>query len=342
MLRQRTIVIVCAAAGLVCAGGGVWAQPAVEGGGVAVAAARKPIEAVVSIAPLKGLVEALLPAGSRVQVIIPPGVSEHGYETPPSMLRSVLGADLVVIVGRGIEPSIEKILLQNPRPARVQLTLSDFAVGVGEKDEHKHSEHNDDEHKHEEHKHGEEGHVHDDTCEHGGHGAHGNMDPHVWLDPLVMKRFVTSLDASLNPGPASSAGPSARATELLARIDAVDVQYREMMANATRKVCVVGHDAWSIVSSRYGFTALPIAGLHASEPTPTAIAAAVGAAREHGATMLLVEPQISDRVAKRVAASAKLELGKIDALGNGDWFAMMEANRASFARAFGVPAPQAR
>lgn len=297
------------------------AQPNVKAGSKA--DANAPVRAVVSIPPLKSIVESLLPDGSTVEVIIPPGVSEHGYEPPPSILRSTLKADVVIVVGRGIEPSVHKFLLDNPRADRLQLTLADFAVGVGEISEASEHKHDHDDH---------EGHDHNHEHNHN----HGTSDPHVWLDAGVMKRFVTALDARLNP---DTTEPSQRAVAVINRIDAVDAAYAEVMRTAARKVCVVGHDAWSIVSKRYNFTTIPIAGLHASEPTPKTISAAATAAREHGATMLLVEPQISDRVAQRIAATAKLEIGTIDALGNGDWFVMMERNLSSFAKAFGSTVP---
>src|SRR5262249_16988006 len=74
------------------------------------APAAAPIHAAVSIAPLRGLIEPLLPPGSKVELLVPAGVSEHGYEIPPARLASMAKADLLVYVGMGMEPQIDKAL----------------------------------------------------------------------------------------------------------------------------------------------------------------------------------------------------------------------------------------
>src|SRR5262245_43348822 len=71
------------------------------------------IRAVVSIAPLKGIVEPLLPPGSSVIVLVPVGVSEHDYEIPAAKLASLTKADLVVSVGLGLDSAVERFLDAN-------------------------------------------------------------------------------------------------------------------------------------------------------------------------------------------------------------------------------------
>jgi len=300
--------------------GGGGAGGAGRGVGVLKAkAAKGPLLVVVSIPPLKGLVEPLLPHGSKVEVLIPPGVSEHGYEIPPTKLAAITGADLVVYVGLGMEPQVERLVREHPKSERRDFSFSDAVGIVAGADAH------DDHHDHD--------HVHDENCEHG----HG-VDPHVWLDPVLVRTLVMKLDAELTGVEYRADGStalSAQARALVARIDAVHEAYTKVVGGATRKAFVVGHDAWGRLAGRYGLETIPIAGLTASEPTPSAIAAATAAAKEKGVTTVFVEPQLSQRVAKRIATTAKMKLEVLDPLGSGDWEAMMRSNLTKIGEAIG-------
>ncbi|MBC7833755.1 MAG: zinc ABC transporter substrate-binding protein, partial [Phycisphaerales bacterium] len=104
---------------------------------------------------------------------------------------------------------------------------------------------------------------------------------------------------------------------------------------------VVSHDAYGWLCKRYGFTALPITGLSAGEPTPRSLERAIAAVKAAKAPAVFVEPQLSPASAKAVAKATGAKVLTLDPLGNGDWFAMMEANLAAIREGLGVrePAP---
>ena len=135
----------------------------------------KPLQVVVTIAPLKGLIESLLPEGSTVTVLIAPGKSEHGYEFTPVDVAAVAKADFVVYVGLGLEGRVGDVLKNQDSPKRSVVCFAD-AVGIKAVK----SEHEDDDH---------------DTKgehEHHEHGA-GYVDPHLWLDPALVEKLVPVL-----------------------------------------------------------------------------------------------------------------------------------------------------
>jgi zinc transport system substrate-binding protein len=138
-------------------------------------------------------------------------------------------------------------------------------------------------------------------------------------------------------------GDKAALDAFRAKVAKVDESYLAMVAQAERRSMVVAHDAWGHLTRRYGLTFVAITGLQAGEATPAAIESAVKASRELGATAVAVEPQISQRVARRVAKAANLRVLTMDPLGSGDWFELMERNLATLREALGVratpPAP---
>lgn len=300
-------------------------------------AIRGPLKVVVSIPPLKGLVEPLLPEGSTIQVLIPPGVSEHAFELSPSKLAAVVKADVVVTVGLGLDVRVEDVLRKRQggdgQDAEAPLPFQ-FAQAVGisaaaKADAHDH----DHDHDHGAHEHGPE-------CGGGdGHAGDGAADPHVWLDPVLARQFAASVAASIEAG-LKQGGASANALKRLAdarekldqQLTELDRDYRAMIEASDAKTVVVAHDAYSRLAARYGFKTAPLAGLHAEEPTPGAIEAAIKALRAHAAShpgaplVVFVEPQLSRAAADRVAKAAGARVLTLDPLGSGDYVQTMRAN----------------
>jgi zinc transport system substrate-binding protein len=282
------------------------------------------VRAVVSIPPLKALVEPLVAAvapagapGPSVDMLIPPGVSEHGYEIPPATLAALARADVVVHVGLGLEPQVTDFLKDHPSPQRRVVEFAKVA-GVEEHDHHDHAHD-----------------AHDHDHDHANCG-----DPHLWLDPVLVSTLVPAVRkaveeaaAAKSPGGVLESGVRQRldAAEraLAARVRAVDEEHRTRLAPFKGRSIIVAHDAWRQLATRYGFSTVAIKGMLATEPTPQSIKAAVDAIRAQpgsGAKVVFTEPQLARGTSQRVADAAGAKLMEIDPLGAGDWFSTMRAN----------------
>lgn len=290
---------------------------------------------VATIAPLGALTRELLPEGAQLRVLLPPGRSEHGYEPTPEDIAALARADVVVYVGLGLEPRLEEFLKKNPSARRVNLSMA--AALKLEGDEHDH------EHEHE-HGHGHAGDAgraggseatNDDP--HAGHD-HGPIDPHVWLDPVLVKEFVTPLADAVDHA-ARAAGPMSAEQEgklaasrvaLSKKIDELHAEYGAELGPLAGRSIVTHHSAWGRLADRYGVkVAAVLRPIEAAESTPADIAGAVAAVRERGAGAIFVEPQFNNESAKRVADAAGVKMLVLDPLGGEDYFAMMRANLAA-------------
>jgi zinc transport system substrate-binding protein len=278
-----------------------------------------PYRAAVTIAPLKGLLEPLLPVPHQIYVLIPPGRSEHGYEFTPSDVSALAKADLAVYVGLGLEPRIERFLSLNATKLREVVS---FAQAVGAEEPGASHQH----HHHE----------HDEHCD------HGDDDPHVWLDPVLCAELVPVLrkavEANLERrgdfGEADRARLAAAEQELVARILELHEWAEEKLAPHAGKAIVTHHAAWGRLAARYGLkVAAVIRPIDTAEPTAGAIAAAVEAIRQHEVRAIFIEPQFNPAAAERIAQSAGVSVATLDPLGDGDWFTMMRANIESLAEA---------
>ncbi|VAX37061.1 hypothetical protein MNBD_PLANCTO03-2055, partial [hydrothermal vent metagenome] len=262
------------------------------------------IHIVVSIPPLAGLLRPLLPEGATLHTLVEPGRSPHGYEPAPSDIAMLGQADLVVFVGMGVESSLP---ISARSGAEVLVMAETLGLASREADDHADHDH--------------------------AHGT-GEADPHLWLDPGLVERFIPHLADHLHSVMQQAGAEAAdldalrsREADLLARVRALDADSRERLRPFAGTAIITHHPAWSRLASRYDLEiAAIIQPVEGAEPTPGHIADILAAAREHRVRGVFTEPQLDARIAERIASQIEAPLGTLDPLGRGDWEAMMRAN----------------
>lgn len=281
-------------------------------GGPAPEPEENAIRIVCSIPPVAGLARLLDggdgPVRLDIRTVLPPGVSEHGFEVTPTAAASLARADLVIVVGAGLDPQVESAA-QRARPTPVVVRFADV-VGVESDIDHDHA--------------------HDDGHNH----AHG-VDPHLWLDPVLVEQCVPALRRSIEDV-AIRAGLDADAVRMqmndaerraLETVRSIDAAHRERLEPFEGRAIATHHAAFGRLADRYGLVVAAVVRIApTSEPTPAAVAEVSRLARERSVGAIFVEPQSSAREVERLADAASLRVLTLDPLGDGDWAAMMRTN----------------
>ncbi|MCA9288957.1 MAG: zinc ABC transporter substrate-binding protein, partial [Phycisphaerales bacterium] len=253
-----------------------------------------PLRVVVSLPPLEGLVEALAP-DAEVRVLIPPGVSEHGYELTSGDIAAIRRADLVVGVGLGLEPRLVDAL-------RTMGDAAPSAIWFEQVLEPRTSD------AHAGHEHGEAAHTEDshDDHAHDDHGHEHGVDPHLWLDPMLVGRFIPDLAHALHDAAGAAGLPGdhdamhERSDAVLERVRAIDAHCRERLAPVAGRAIVTHHASHGRFAERYGLRiAATIRVAESMEPTPEQVRAAVRAIQAEGVPAVFVEPQFDSTTAAR-------------------------------------------
>lgn len=284
---------------------------------------KVPLRVVVSIPPLVGLVKPLV-EGGEVRSLLAPGRSEHGFELTPADVAALARADLIVVVGLGLDAQVERAAAKIPAAAARVVNFAAIAGVSG--DDHDHDEH--DEHGgHDEHDH--DGHDH----------HHAGADPHVWLDPSLCELLVRDVARRVKERGGDAPKLDARAAAQIEMIRAVDAAWRTRLQPMRGRAIVTHHNAFSRPAERYGFRVATVIRAGAGEPTPGEIAEVVRTIRAEQVRAVLVEPQYDAAVAKRLAAAADVPVRTIDPVGTGDWEAMMRKNLDAIAAALGEASP---
>lgn len=284
---------------------------------------NRELRVAATIPPLEWIARGLAPEGAQISTLLPPGASEHGYEPPPSRVGAFANADVVLMIGMGLEPAADRILRHHPRGGRAVVVFAN-ATGAASQAaaQHRHS-HDDQNHDHA---------SHDDACA---------ADAHLWLDPPLMRDMVNDAhDAIARAMRRRAAGDdalsalAARRDDLLSRVDTLHADFADALLPFEGAAIVATHDAYRRFAARYN---LVIAGtLHAhegAEPSPGAIQRAADALRAAPLAMVFVEPQTARAGAERLAAQTGASVVEFDPLGSGDYEATMRANLDNLVRA---------
>ncbi|HCV53223.1 MULTISPECIES: metal ABC transporter solute-binding protein, Zn/Mn family [unclassified Exiguobacterium] len=222
----------------------------------------------------------------NVKMIVPPGADPHSYEPTSKQLTEIAKGDLFLLTGTTLEPYSKKIQ-ESLKGTDVRFIETSKDGTLLESDATLHA-------------HEEEGHTEDEQAhEEEGHD-HGKYDPHVWLDPVNAKAMARSITVALSKEvPKDKATFEKNLKAFDQQADALDKEFKQAVADGSKKELLVTHAAYGYLAERYGFTQLPIAGISPSdEPSQKQLAALVKEARMHDLKYVAFEETVSPKVAR--------------------------------------------
>lgn len=195
-------------------------------------------QVVVSIKPIHSLVSAVMQEVAEPQLLVKGG-SPHGYVLRPSEARALARADLIIWVGHQLESFLEKPLAtlgQNARQLELVEVLRSQLLHVREQgswDRHKH----------------------DDNRQ--KHTEEGEVNSHLWLDPLLAKQIAAQVAVALAEiDPAHQQQYQENLRQLGARLDSLHVRLQAQLAQVRDVPYVVFHDAYQYFETAYGLNAV--------------------------------------------------------------------------------------
>ncbi|WP_408006690.1 metal ABC transporter solute-binding protein, Zn/Mn family [Pseudalkalibacillus sp. A8] len=237
-----------------------------------------------SIYPLQYFAERIGGDSVKVESIIPPGSDGHTYEPTTKELVKISEADLLIYNGAGFEGFINKA---KKSLEKQNVTFLNASAHITE-DESEHEE---------EHEEGHEG----DGHEHGDHES-GEIDPHLWLDPLYAIEMSHKIkDEMINQRPEKKEEFEKNFDVLKKDLEDLDGKFKELAENSDRKEFIVAHSAYGNWEDRYGFKQISVAGISPShEPSQKEAQTIIEYAREKNISYIILEKNISSNVAKMI------------------------------------------
>lgn len=148
-------------------------------------------------------------AGERFHVatLIPLGTDPHAYQPAPQDLAKAAAADLLIVNGGGLEGT----LLTTLEKAAPDATVVTASAGLRSRE------------------------LHDDAPQHAAEEDaehdHGATDPHFWLNPVLVERYVVNIrDAFSESDPAGAGVYAANAARYTRELRALDAWIAKQIA----------------------------------------------------------------------------------------------------------------
>lgn len=236
---------------------------------------------VVSIYPVGDLVRQMAGDVVSVEVLLPAGASPATFDLTPLQLRTFQNASLFLMIGGGLDEWVSRLTQGSEKDTPVVRLSEEIPLLEG-----------------------------------GGHEGEGN--PHVWLDPILVRdHFLPKMEEALSGiSPEAAEVVPAGARALADSLTRLDAEIREQLSPLQRRSFLSTHAAWSYYALRYGLEEAGVIHTHpGQDPSSREMAHLLEEARDHEIHCLFIEPQLGDVAARALATELSLPTCMLDPLG---------------------------
>src|SRR6218665_799365 len=267
---------------------------------------------VVSTTQVADFTRELVGNTATVTPLLTAGQSAHGFDPSAAQLTALSRADALVVNGAGLEVWLDDAITASGFKGK----LIDASAGIAliTTDDHDH---------------------HADHADHVDYVDHGDVsaaparspatatpaaatkttgNPHVWTDPALAKKMVTTITDGLSGlAKVDRATLAANAQRYGASLDALTDWITANIATVpeSKRLLVTNHDAFAYFIAAYHITfigsVIPSFDDHA-EPSAAAIDALVAKIRATGTTAIFSESSISPKTAEVIGAEAGVKV----------------------------------
>ncbi|WP_241824039.1 MULTISPECIES: zinc ABC transporter substrate-binding protein ZnuA [unclassified Salinivibrio] len=245
------------------------------------------ITVMTTIKPLQLITAGLIADDDRLDVLLPPGASPHGYALKPSDIRALNQADITLWVGPELELFLDKLLADKPSVLTLSqiegMPLRDFD---GAHDHHGHD-----------------------------HGEH-NIDPHLWLGPDTTRVAAQAITAALiEAAPDKAAIYRANLNRFNTQLTQTVADIEDELSTHMQSGYFVFHDAYGYFETAFGlektghFTVDP-----SQKPGAKTLVTIRRGLLNHDATCIFTEPQFNPALIDAVTRHNDVNVLELDPL----------------------------
>lgn len=244
-------------------------------------------------------------AGDKAEVtlLLPPGAESHSFEPTPSDIITINKADIFIYTGKYMEPWAEKIIQSTNSDTINILDVSNGITLFKEDHEHDEEEHDEDEHTEDDI---------DNSEEHGGDGHNHEYDPHIWTSPVIAKKMVDNIAASLCYVDSENASYyKSNAEKYKKQLDELDAEFNEIVSTGVRnKIYFGGRFALHYFTEEYGLEHESAYDNCSSETEPSAhdIAQIIDEIKEHKIPVIYYEELTDPKVSRSISEDTGAEM----------------------------------
>ena len=277
------------------------------------------LNVVTTFLPITLFTEAVAGECATVTALIPPNLGPHDFQATPSDIAALSNAQILVKNGLGMEYFLDK-LTDSAENNSLQVIDTSRGVAVIKSDE-------------------------DENGVDGGDQSQGEVNPHIWLDPLRAVQQVENIrDGLVKADPGCTVGYTQRAAAYAAQLKELNTAIATQLKPFSGKTFIAFHDFAPYFAERYDLKADFVVDVPEMNPTPADLQRVSTKVEQSQLKALLSEPQEGDRSFNALAEDLGVNVVTFDPLETGSeeaskkpdtYFTVMKSNVASLIKSFG-------
>lgn len=280
----------------------------------------------VSIPPQKYFVEKIAANTLDINVIIPASTDEHNFDFKPATMKKLEKSDIYFTIGLEFERIFADKFQSNFAHLQVIDTGKDLRnlATSHEHSENAHkSSHDKDAHTHlsgensqlndkNSHTHNAyERHAHKHS---NSHETHSENDPHIWLDPILVKiQASTIAKALIAKYPQNKALYEANLAQFQAELDALNAEISALFEKSKNKKFIIYHPSLAYFAARYHLVQIPVE-IEGKEPKTKDLQRLMSVAKKENIKTIFVQKGFSQNAAKSLAKELKASVVELNHL----------------------------
>ena len=233
----------------------------------------KGLNVITTFLPITLFTEAVAGDCATVTSLIPPNLGPHDFQATPADISAIGDAQVLVKNGLDMEHFLDKLV---DSAENSNLVVIDSSRGVATIDSPEGDDHSDDDGDHDDH------HGHD----------HGEVNPHIWLDPLRAVQQVENIrDGLVKADPDCAEDFKSNAATYTSQLKELNTEFATKLKPYAGKTFVAFHDFAPYFAQRYDLKADYVVDLPEMNPSPADLQRVAAEVKATQLKALLSEPQ---------------------------------------------------
>ena len=284
----------------------------------------KQFKVLTTFMPISLFTKAVAGNCAEVQALIPANSGPHDFQAKPADLNALRQATVLVKNGLGMEGFLGKLIASADNK---DLLVIDSSRGITTLDSP-----------------AEEGHAEEAHSSHS-HSNHGEVNPHIWLDPLRAVSQVENIrDGLVKADPSCAASYRRNAATYIAKLQTLNAEISNQLNPYQGKTFVAFHDFAPYFANRYKLKADFLVDVPELNPSPADLMRVAADVKRSQLKALLSEPQEGERSFNALAKDLGVKISVFDPMETGSvqasqnpatYFKVMRSNVADLIKAFG-------
>ena len=277
------------------------------------------LNVVSTFLPITLFTEAVAGECATVTSLIPPNLGPHDFQATPADISALSNASVLVKNGLGMEYFLDKLITSaNNNSLQVVDTSRGVAVIRSDDDQ--------------------------DEAKQGDQ-EYGEVNPHIWLDPLRVVQQVENIrDGLVKADPDCADGYTKRAAAYASQLKGLNTTIATQLKPFRGQTFIAFHDFAPYFAERYGLKADFVVDVPEMNPTPEDLQRVSKKVQQSQLKALLSEPQEGDRSFNALALDLGVKVVTFDPLETGSeqaskqpdtYFKVMDKNVVSLIQSFG-------